>query len=113
MADWWTAPAPRRSGKLDVTEWDRSPMKWQRYRREVQCFIKGTKADERQYTVSRLLPGLSGAARETVVMWNAADFERADGGELLLKRLASTALVRRPLPDANAALDRYLDGFRR
>ena len=63
--------------------------------------------------MSRLLPGLTGAARETVVMWNAADFEREDGADVLLQRLAATALVRRPLPDANAALDKYLNDFRR
>ena len=41
------------------------------------------------------------------MLWNAEDFESETGGDLFLQRLSATALVRRPLPDANAALDRY------
>ena len=47
------------------------------------------------------------------MLWNAEDFESETGGDLFFQRLSATALVRRPLPDANAALDRYLSGFRR
>ena len=44
------------------------------------------------------------------MLWNAEDFESETGGYLFIQRLSATALVRRPLPDATAALDRYLMG---
>ena len=110
---WAAESQPRRSGKLDVPEWNGAPAGWQRYKREVQWFTRGTKRDERQYVVSRLLPGLAGTARETVLRWPAQDFEREGGAEDFLKRLSETPMVRRPLPDANVALDRYLGDLRR
>ena len=104
--------APR-SGKLNIPAWDGSPAHWRRYKREVYWFLHGTKKDERSLVVSRLLPGLSGPAKETVVKWNALDFENESGCEDFLRRLGRTPLVRRALPDASMAFDKYLSEFRR
>ena len=47
------------------------------------------------------------------MLWSAEYFESEKGGYLFLQRLSETTLVRRPLPDANVALDKYLNDFRR
>ena len=70
---------PKRVGKLDLPEWDGTPSRWKRYRREVHWFVRGTKLDERKHVVARLLPGLSGSAKDTVMLWNAHDFELDEG----------------------------------
>ena len=56
---------------------------------------------------------MAGAAKGTVMLWNAEYFESESGGYLFLQRPSAAALVCRPLPDANAALDKYLSDFRR
>ena len=61
---------------------------------------------------SKLISRLQGPARLLAMSWNRGEFD-TDGGTLIfLRKLASSPLVRRSLPNAAAILQQYL-GFKR
>ena len=93
--------------------WDGNPRTFNKYKTMVEWCVSGTRLADRRYIVGRLLPKLTGPAGILVSKWRAKDFENDNGAGTFLDRLGRTPLVRRALPDANAAMDRFLGDLAR
>ncbi|CAE7206830.1 unnamed protein product [Symbiodinium sp. CCMP2592] len=95
-----------------IPSWDGQARTWRRYTREVSWFVLSTPVHKRRYCASRLLTRLVGPARLLAMSWSQMDFDTSGGTKLLLRRLASSPLVRRTLPNAAAICQQYFS-FRR
>ena len=74
-----TALAPHlNTGKNPIPLWDGTPAHSRRYSHEVKWYNHGTKKEDRKYVVARLMPGLTGAARERAIQWDPAVFEEEE-----------------------------------
>lgn len=102
----------REKGESAVPSWDGSSKAWRRYVKEITWYVGSTKVEHRQYVASKLISRLSGSARLLAMSWRQRDFEGPDGVNLLLRRFASSPLVRRSLPNAAAIMSEYFS-FRR
>ena len=87
-----------------IPSWDGSNRTWRRYCKEVGWFVGSTKASQRRYTASKLISRLTGSARLLAMSWSQREFDGEQGVTLLLRRLASSPLVRRSLPNAAAIM---------
>jgi hypothetical protein len=90
-----------------IPTWDGQPTGWRRYVKEVNWMVRGTKPSERTLLASRLLPKLTGPARLLAMSWPPQLFDNSNGVQVLLDMLGSSPLVRKPLGNASATLDRY------
>ena len=90
-----------------IPTWDGQPTGWRRYVKEVNWLVRGTKSSERTLLASRLLPKLTGPARLLAMSWPPQLFDNSNGVQVLLDMLGSSPLVRKPLGNASATLDRY------
>ena len=87
----------------EVPSWDGSSKTWRRYCKEVGWHLSGTKSSQRKYVAAKLISRLSGAARLLSMSWHQRDFEGEEGVQVMLRRFASSPLVRRSLPNNAAA----------
>ena len=95
-----------------VPSWDGQARSWRRYTKEVAWFVASTPVNKRRYVASKLIGRLGGPARLLAMSWNRNEFDSGDGTLLLLRRLASSPLVRKTLPNTAAIMQQYL-GFKR
>ncbi|CAE7799282.1 GIP [Symbiodinium sp. CCMP2456] len=95
-----------------VPTWDGAARGWRRYAREVAWYVQSTPAKKSGHCASRLMGRLTGPARLLAMSWQQAAFDAEDGTVKLLRRLASSPLVRRSLPNAAAICQQYFS-FRR
>ncbi len=95
----------RPSEQQRIPEWDGNSVGWLKYQREVKWFVSGLNHKERSYSVGRLVPGLSGPARQLVLKWDALDFEVEGGWQLFLEKTDASALIKKALVDTNARMD--------
>ena len=95
-----------------IPTWDGQSKGWRRYCKEVAWYVTGTKKGERRYLATRLIQKLTGSARLLAMSWSQAEFDCDKGVNLYLRRLASSPLVRRSLPNAAAIMTQYFQ-FRR
>ncbi|CAK9112453.1 unnamed protein product [Durusdinium trenchii] len=91
----------------EVPSWDGSSKTWRRYCKEVGWYLSGTKSSQRKYVAAKLISRLSGAARLLSMSWHQRDFEGEEGVQVMLRRFASSPLVRRSLPNAAATMSSY------
>ena len=96
-----------------VPTWDGQARGWRRYTKEVAWFVASTPVHKRRYVASRLISQLQGTARLLAMSWNRSEFDCNGGTLLLLRKLASSPLVRRTLPNTAAILQQYLSFKRR
>ena len=90
-----------------IPSWDGSNRTWRRYCKEVGWFVGDTKASQRRYIASKLISRLTGSARLLAMSWSHREFDGEQGVSLLLRRLASSPLVRRSLPNAAAIMSEH------
>ena len=96
-----------------VPSWDGNSRSWRRYVKEISWYIGSTKAEQRRYIASKLISRLTGSARLLAMSWTQQEFEGEHGVLLLLRRFASSPLVRRSLPNAAAIMGEYFNFKRR
>ena len=109
---WRPQRAPHDAGQADakrIPVWNGSGETLRKYIQEVRWFVMGVKEEERKYAVARLLPGLSGSARQAAIKWSPSEFESGGGIELWLKRLSSLPTIQRAAPKAMAIVESYME----
>ena len=77
--------------------------------KEIGWFVGSTKSSQRKYVANKLISKLTGSARLLATSWSLRDFEGERGVSLLLRRFASSPLVRRSLPNAAAIMAEYFN----
>ena len=98
--------------QLDEFQLGRQTKGWRRYTKEVAWFVASTPVSKRRYVASRLVSQLQRPARLLAMSWHRSEFDSNAGTLILLRKLASSPLVRRTLPNTAAILQQYL-GFKR
>ena len=101
-----------RDASSQVPSWDGQAKGWRRYTKEVAWFVASTPVHKRRYVASKLIGRLQGPARLLAMSWNRGEFDAPDGTLTFLRKLSSSPLVRRTLPNTAAILQQYLS-FRR
>ena len=101
-----------KDGFVSIPTWDGQAKGWRRYTKEVAWFVSSTPVEKRRYAASKLISRLQGPARLLAMSWNRGEFDSPDGTLNLLRKLNSSPLVRRTLPNTAAILQQYLS-FRR
>lgn len=105
-------PEHERDSAGRVPTWDGQAEGWRRYTKEVAWFVASTPVSKGRYVASRLISQLQGPARLLAMSWHRSEFDSNAGILILLRKLASSPLVRRTLPNTAAILQQYL-GFKR
>ena len=90
-----------------VPTWDGAAKGRRRYTREVCWYVRSTAISKRRYCALKLIGWLTGPARLLAMSWGHMDFDNKDGTKELLRRLAGSPLVRRPLSNAAAICQQY------
>ena len=101
-----------KDGFVSIPTWDGQAKGWRRYTKEVAWFVSSTPVEKRRYAACKLISRLQGPARLLAMSWNRGEFDSTDGALNLLRKLNSSPLVRRTLPNTAAILQQYLS-FRR
>ncbi|CAE6970715.1 unnamed protein product [Symbiodinium natans] len=100
-------PFEQDGGASAIPTWDGHPKGWRRYAREVAWYVQGTKHNQRRYLATRLISRLTGSARLLAMSWHQDEFDGDQGVLTYVRKLASSPLVRRSLPNAAAIMNQY------
>ena len=103
---------PNDKDDASVPKWDGQARTWRRYTREVAWWVQSVPKHKRRYCATKLVSRLSGPARLLAMSWPLDFCNSPNGTRDLLRKLASSPLVRQSLPNTAAICQQYFQ-FRR
>jgi hypothetical protein len=98
---------------MKIPTWDGAQAGFLNFQNDLKWFIKSQRIDERKYAISKIIPNLSGPARDLTMKWDPDDFENERGVDIFIARLRKSPLCRQALPDAVQAFTRYFEHRRK
>ena len=98
---------------MNIPSWDGAPAGFLNFQNVLKWFSKSQRIDERKYAISKIIPNLSGAARDLTMKWDPDDFENERGVDMFITRLRKSPLCRQARSDPVQAFTRYFEHRRK